>query len=185
MKIGQTGGTAQLLLVAIAFADADLGVRRCRIFPLSTWPGTATRALPSEISFSAVWGSHEGSLLLWEMILCSGLSLVAMFSRRLPDDFSAAGHRPSWAGFPAVSCCLSFLRSNPFEPPDAFRGRWPGSESIAAGSGADHPSAHAVHGLCRFFRIFRFRRCSAAGPAGQPRLGALVAAMDPCRLGCS
>jgi cytochrome c-type biogenesis protein CcmF len=45
--------------------------------------------LPMEYRFSAVWGSHEGSLLLWELILCLWTFLVARFSSKLPDDFRA------------------------------------------------------------------------------------------------
>jgi cytochrome c-type biogenesis protein CcmF len=42
-----------------------------------------------EYRFSAVWGSHEGSLLLWELILCMWTFAVALFSKMLPDDFRA------------------------------------------------------------------------------------------------
>ncbi len=45
--------------------------------------------LPMEYRFSAVWGSHEGSLLLWELILCLWTFAVALFSARLPEDFRA------------------------------------------------------------------------------------------------
>jgi cytochrome c-type biogenesis protein CcmF len=45
--------------------------------------------LPMEYRFSAVWGSHEGSLLLWEMILCLWTFFVAIFSSKLPDKFRA------------------------------------------------------------------------------------------------
>jgi cytochrome c-type biogenesis protein CcmF len=45
--------------------------------------------LPMEYRFSAVWGSHEGSLLLWELILCLWTFAVALFSQRLPEEFRA------------------------------------------------------------------------------------------------
>ncbi len=34
--------------------------------------------------FSAVWGNHEGSLLLWALILCMWIAAVAVFSPQLP-----------------------------------------------------------------------------------------------------
>jgi cytochrome c-type biogenesis protein CcmF len=41
--------------------------------------------LPLPYRFSAVWGAHEGSLLLWVLILGAWTIAVAAFSRRLPD----------------------------------------------------------------------------------------------------
>nr|WP_296980693.1 MULTISPECIES: heme lyase CcmF/NrfE family subunit [unclassified Thalassolituus] len=45
--------------------------------------------LPTPYKISAVWGAHEGSLLLWVTMLgCWGMA-VAMFSRSLPADMVA------------------------------------------------------------------------------------------------
>jgi len=46
-------------------------------------------ALPIHYRISAVWGAHEGSLLLWELILALWTLAVALFSRSLPKDFQA------------------------------------------------------------------------------------------------
>ncbi|WP_404361851.1 heme lyase CcmF/NrfE family subunit [Marinobacter sp.] len=40
--------------------------------------------LPWYYKFSAVWGGHEGSLLLWVLMLAGWTLAVAIFSRRLP-----------------------------------------------------------------------------------------------------
>ncbi|WP_375176997.1 heme lyase CcmF/NrfE family subunit [Marinobacter mobilis] len=40
--------------------------------------------LPWYFKFSAVWGGHEGSLLLWILMLAGWTLAVAVFSRRLP-----------------------------------------------------------------------------------------------------
>ncbi|NNE05777.1 MAG: heme lyase CcmF/NrfE family subunit [Xanthomonadales bacterium] len=45
--------------------------------------------LPLKYRFSAVWGAHEGSLLLWELILAAWTMAVALFSRSLPVHFRA------------------------------------------------------------------------------------------------
>ncbi len=41
--------------------------------------------LPAIYRFAAVWGGHEGSLLLWLLMLCSWMMAVSIFSRQLPD----------------------------------------------------------------------------------------------------
>jgi cytochrome c-type biogenesis protein CcmF len=45
--------------------------------------------LPIQYQFSAVWGGHEGSLLLWVTLLSTWTAAVAIFSRRLPDPIVA------------------------------------------------------------------------------------------------
>jgi len=42
-------------------------------------------ALPLVYRVTAVWGNHEGSILLWSLILSGWTVAVALFSRRLPD----------------------------------------------------------------------------------------------------
>ncbi|GGM02812.1 cytochrome c-type biogenesis protein CcmF [Pseudomonas asuensis] len=42
--------------------------------------------LPWYYKFSAVWGAHEGSLLLWALILGGWTFAVSIFSRQLPED---------------------------------------------------------------------------------------------------
>ncbi|AND68185.1 cytochrome C biogenesis protein [Dyella thiooxydans] len=46
-------------------------------------------ALPWYYRIAAVWGAHEGSMLLWVLILNLWTLAVATFSRNLPDDFVA------------------------------------------------------------------------------------------------
>jgi len=45
--------------------------------------------MPLIYRMSAVWGAHEGSLLLWAMVLSVWTVAVALFSRSMPDDFAA------------------------------------------------------------------------------------------------
>jgi cytochrome c-type biogenesis protein CcmF len=45
--------------------------------------------LPEVYRFTATWGSHEGSLLLWVVILAFWTTAVSVFSRHLPDDMVA------------------------------------------------------------------------------------------------
>ncbi len=41
--------------------------------------------LPDIYRIAGVWGGHEGSLLLWLVMLCSWMMAVSLFSRQLPD----------------------------------------------------------------------------------------------------
>jgi cytochrome c-type biogenesis protein CcmF len=88
MKVGQTGAIAQMLLVGIAFVML-IWAFIAQDFSVEYVARNSNSQLPLQYRFSAVWGSHEGSLLLWELILCLWTFLVAIFSRRLPDDFRA------------------------------------------------------------------------------------------------
>jgi cytochrome c-type biogenesis protein CcmF len=45
--------------------------------------------LPIQYKFAASWGSHEGSLLLWVLMMAWWTLGVAIFSRHLPDEMMA------------------------------------------------------------------------------------------------
>ncbi len=69
--------------------------------------------LPWYYRFSAVWGAHAGSLLLWVLILNVWTLAVAMFSRRLPEAFVA--RVLGVMGLVSVGfLAFSVLTSNPF-----------------------------------------------------------------------
>jgi len=70
-------------------------------------------ALPWYYRFSAVWGAHEGSLLLWILILNLWSVAVATFSRKLPDVLIA--RVLGVLGFIAFGFLLfTIVTSNPF-----------------------------------------------------------------------
>jgi len=88
MNVGRTAATAQFLLVASAFVMLTWAFV-AQDFSVEYVARNSNSQLPMEYRFSAVWGSHEGSLLLWELILCLWTFAVALFSKGLPDDFRA------------------------------------------------------------------------------------------------
>ncbi len=45
--------------------------------------------MPMQFKLSAIWGGHEGSLLLWALILCGWTFAVSRFSKALPLDMLA------------------------------------------------------------------------------------------------
>ena len=70
--------------------------------------------LPLEYRFAATWGSHEGSLLLWVLMLASWSVAVSVFSRRLPDDMVA--RVLGVMGLVSIGFLLFMLvTSNPFD----------------------------------------------------------------------
>ncbi len=70
--------------------------------------------LPLEYRISAVWGAHEGSLLLWVLTLAGWSAAVARFSRALPID--AVARVLSVMGMIGVGFLLFVIvTSNPFE----------------------------------------------------------------------
>ncbi len=69
--------------------------------------------MPTVFKFSAVWGNHEGSLLLWVQILSLWTAAVALFSTQLP--LQVLSRVLAVMGFVAVGFLLfSLLTSNPF-----------------------------------------------------------------------
>ncbi len=70
-------------------------------------------AKPLVYKISGVWGNHEGSMLLWVLILAIFGAAVAIFSRNMPDELRAnvLGVQ-SWIG--AAFLLFILLTSNPF-----------------------------------------------------------------------
>jgi len=58
-------------------------------FTVAYVAGHSNSLLPMHFKVSAVWGGHEGSLLLWGLILATWAFAVAIFSRHLPLDMVA------------------------------------------------------------------------------------------------
>jgi len=88
MNVSTTASIAQFMLVAGAFAMLTWAFV-VQDFSVEYVARNSNSQLPLKYRFSAVWGSHEGSLLLWELILCLWTLAVALFSGRLPEAFRA------------------------------------------------------------------------------------------------
>ena len=79
---------AQLLFIVIAFCLLAYSFT-VHDFSVAYVQRNSNSLLPFAYQLSAVWGAHEGSLLLWIMILCIWTSAVAIFSKQLPDKVIA------------------------------------------------------------------------------------------------
>ncbi|HSS06999.1 MAG TPA: heme lyase CcmF/NrfE family subunit, partial [Rhodanobacteraceae bacterium] len=103
----------QAVFVALAFAILTYAFLT-QDFSVKYVALNSNLRLPWYYRFSAVWGAHEGSLLLWVLILNVWTVAVAAFSRRLPDDFIA--RVLGVLGFISFGFLLfTVLTSNPFE----------------------------------------------------------------------
>jgi cytochrome c-type biogenesis protein CcmF len=123
MAVARPAAYAQLALVASAFAILTHAFV-VQDFSVQYVAENSNSLLPWYYRYTAVWGAHEGSLLLWALILAVWTALVARFSRRLPEEVIA--RVLGVMGFISVGF-LAFLifTSNPFERllPAAGEGR--------------------------------------------------------------
>ncbi|MGB1906596.1 MAG: heme lyase NrfEFG subunit NrfE, partial [Spongiibacter sp.] len=88
MNAGGPLAVAQCLFVTLATA-ALLYAFLSDDFSVDIVAAQSNTRLPTPYKFSALWGGHEGSLLLWLEILCLWTLAVAIFSRQLPRDILA------------------------------------------------------------------------------------------------
>jgi cytochrome c-type biogenesis protein CcmF len=123
MGVAEPTAIAQFCFVAIAFAALTMCYVRSDFSVVNVFENSHS-AKPLIYKISGVWGNHEGSMLLWVLILSTFGALVALFGGNLPARLRAnvLGVQ-SWI---AVAFYLFILvTSNPFlrisEPP--FEGR--------------------------------------------------------------
>ena len=121
MGLARPGAYVLFVLVTLAFACLMTSFVR-NDFSVLYVASNSNSALPLQYRIAAVWGGHEGSLLLWVQMLCLWTLAVAWFSRHLPQPVVA--RILAVMGLVSVGFLLfMLLTSNPFErllpaPPD-------------------------------------------------------------------
>ncbi|MDO9116665.1 MAG: heme lyase CcmF/NrfE family subunit [Nitrospira sp.] len=113
MAVAKPAARGQFLLVLIAFcclgyafADKDFSVLYVA--------ANANSKLPLQYRLAAIWGAHEGSLLLWTFILTLWMMAVTLFSKHLPEAMRA--RILGVMGLVSLGFLLFMLTvSNPFE----------------------------------------------------------------------
>jgi cytochrome c-type biogenesis protein CcmF len=113
MSIAKPAARGQFLLVltafcclGYAFADKDFSV----LYVAST----SNSQLPLHYRLAAIWGAHEGSLLLWTLILTVWMFAVTLFSAHLPETMRS--RILGVMGLVSLGFLLFMLSvSNPFE----------------------------------------------------------------------
>ena len=113
IQFARPAAQAQFLLLAISFACLAWAFNG-NDFSVSYVAEHSNTHLPAIYRFAAVWGGHEGSLLLWMVLLSTWGVAVAFLSRQLPDEMVA--RVLAVLGLVAVGL-LAFilLTSNPFD----------------------------------------------------------------------
>src|ERR1700710_1696589 len=113
MALGRTAALTQAFLVILAFGALTQAYVTSD-FSVANVVANSHSAKPLIYKISGVWGNHEGSMLLWALILSLFGAAVAIFGANLPDTLRSrvlAIQALIGVGF------LAFLlfTSNPFE----------------------------------------------------------------------
>jgi cytochrome c-type biogenesis protein CcmF len=113
MGVGDGTAIAQFAFVGISF----VALVACFVqsdFSVSTVFENSHSTMPLIYKLTSVWGNHEGSMLLWVLILSLFGALVAVFARNLPPTFKAT--TLAVQGWIATAFYLFILfTSNPFQ----------------------------------------------------------------------
>ncbi|MDO8208122.1 MAG: heme lyase CcmF/NrfE family subunit [Gallionella sp.] len=88
MGVARPLAYGQLLFVGLAFA-ALANAFLSNDFSVLYVAQHSNSQLPGQYRFAAIWGGHEGSLLLWALFLTVWTAAVARFSRHLPEEMVA------------------------------------------------------------------------------------------------
>ncbi len=113
MAVAKPTARGQLLFLFLAYASLTYSFI-INDFSVSYVAMNSNTLLPLGYRISGVWGGHEGSLLLWALILALWGFAVTIFSRRLPQAMLA--RVLGVMGMIGVGFLLfMLLTSNPFE----------------------------------------------------------------------
>jgi cytochrome c-type biogenesis protein CcmF len=113
MAVAAPAGQAQFIFIAIAFSCLAYSFIT-NDFTVLNVATNSNSQLPLHYRLAATWGSHEGSLLLWVLMLGLWTVAVSLFSRHLPEDMVA--RVLSVMGIISVGFLLfMLLTSNPFD----------------------------------------------------------------------
>jgi len=88
MRVARPAAQGQFVFVAIAFGCLVWSFVN-NDFSVLNVATNSNSHLPLQYRIAATWGSHEGSLLLWVLMLASWTLAVTAFSRHLPEDVVA------------------------------------------------------------------------------------------------
>ena len=112
IALAAPAGQAQFIFVTIAFSCLAYSFIT-NDFSVLNVATNSNSQLPLHYRLAATWGSHEGSLLLWTLMLSLWTVAVSLFSRHLPEEMVA--RVLSVMGIVSVGFLLfMLLASNPF-----------------------------------------------------------------------
>ena len=113
MSFGDRAAIAQFVLIAFSFLCL-IAVFLSSDFSVKLASNHSHSAKPLLYKISGVWANHEGSMLLWALILATYGAMVPIFGKRLPSGLKARAL--SVQAMLAVGFMgFLLLTSNPFE----------------------------------------------------------------------
>lgn len=113
MNLARPLAFGQFVFIALAFATLANAFLH-NDFSVLYVAEHSNSGLPMQYRFAAIWGGHEGSLLLWVTILSIWTAAVATFSKHLPEEMVA--RVLGVMGLVSVGFILfMLLTSNPFD----------------------------------------------------------------------
>lgn len=113
MGLAEPAALSILALVALSFAALTVAYVQSDFSVANVWENSHS-AKPMLYKITGVWGNHEGSMLLWVLILAAFAALVALFGGNLPATLRA--NVLAVQGMIAAAFLLFVLASsNPFE----------------------------------------------------------------------
>ncbi len=113
MAVARPAAAASFVAIALAFGCLGAAFV-ANDFSVSLVATHSNLSLPLPYRIAATWGSHEGSMLLWVLMLAGWSCAVAAFSGNLPASFTARVLGTMGAILAGFLLFLLFT-SNPFE----------------------------------------------------------------------
>lgn len=89
MEMARPAAVSQLVLLLLAFLALTHAYVTSDFSVVNVWTNSHTLK-PLLYKISGVWGNHEGSMLLWVLIVALFGSLVAIFGTNIPERLRAA-----------------------------------------------------------------------------------------------
>ncbi len=113
MRSANYSSILMVVLISFSFAALTWAYVNSDFSVVNVWQNSHSMQ-PGLYKYSSVWGNHEGSLLLWVLILSLFASMVSLFGRNLPPVLKA--NVLGVQGWILVAFLLFILMtSNPFE----------------------------------------------------------------------
>ena len=113
IALARPAAAAQVLAVAFAFGCLLYAFAQ-NDFSVSYVAAHSNSMLPLQYRIAGAWGGHEGSLLLWVLMLALWTAAVARYSRQLPDAM-VARVLGVLALVSVGFLCFMLFTSNPFD----------------------------------------------------------------------
>lgn len=88
MELASTGALTTFLLVGLSYAALTWAYVSSDFSLVTVWENSHSK-MPLVYKLSGVWGNHEGSMMLWLLILVFFSALVAVFGGNLPKTLKA------------------------------------------------------------------------------------------------